>query len=82
DEVGVQPEQLGLNVDEQNEKSTANSLATDKLLASVDYDITAIDVIAQRNALSVSQAMASLLEYELRGLVAAVPGGYVKLRGK
>ena len=82
DEVGVQPEQLGLNVDEQNEKSTANSLATDKLLASVDYDITAIDVIAQRNAISVSQAMASLLEYELRGLVAAVPGGYVKLRGK
>ena len=82
DEIGVQPEQLGLNVDQQNEKSTANSLATEKLLASVDYDITAIDVIAQRNAISVSQAMALLLEYELRGLVAAVPGGYVKLRGK
>ena len=82
DEIGLQPEQLGLDVNEQNEKSAANSLATDKLLASVDYDITAIDVIAQRNALSVSQAMASLLEYELRGLVAAVPGGYVKLRGK
>ncbi len=81
-EIGLQPEQLGLDVNEQNEKSAANSLATDKLLASVDYDITAIDVIAQRNALSVSQAMASLLEYELRGLVAAVPGGYVKLRGK
>ncbi|WP_334059841.1 DNA-processing protein DprA [Alteromonas sp. S005] len=82
DEIGLQPEQLGLDVNELNEKSAANSLATDKLLASVDYDITAIDVIAQRNALSVSQAMASLLEYELRGLVAAVPGGYVKLRGK
>ncbi|WP_394222117.1 DNA-processing protein DprA [Alteromonas gracilis] len=81
-EIGVQPAQISLQVDEQNEKSTANSLATDKLLASVDYDITAIDVIAQRNAISVSQAMASLLEYELRGLVAAVPGGYVKLRGK
>ena len=82
DEISFQPEQLGLDVNEPNEKSAANSLATDKLLASVDYDITAIDVIAQRNALSVSQAMASLLEYELRGLVAAVPGGYVKLRGK
>lgn len=82
DEIGLRPEQLGLDVNEQNEKSAANSLATDKLLASVDYDITAIDVIAQRNAVSVSQAMASLLEYELRGLVAAVPGGYVKLRGK
>lgn len=82
DEIGLQPGQLGLDVNEQDEKSAANSLATDQLLASVDYDITAIDVIAQRNALSVSQAMASLLEYELRGLVAAVPGGYVKLRGK
>jgi len=30
----------------------------------------------------VSDVMASLLEYELRGLVAAVPGGYIKLRGK
>lgn len=82
EEIEVYPEQISLGIDEQDEKSAANSLATDKLLASVDYDITAIDVIAQRNALSVSQAMASLLEYELRGLVAAVPGGYVKLRGK
>ena len=81
-EIGVQPQQMSFDVGEQNEKSAVNSLATDKLLASVEYDITAIDVIAQRNALSVSQAMASLLEYELRGLVAAVPGGYVKLRGK
>ncbi len=81
-ELGVHPEQFSLGIDELNEKSEANSLATDKLLASVDYDITAIDVIAQRNALSVSQVMASLLEYELRGLVTAVPGGYVKLRGK
>ena len=59
-----------------------NNLATDKLLASVEYDITAIDVIAQRNAITVQKAMALLLEYELRGFVAAVPGGYVKLRGK
>ncbi|QJR82804.1 DNA-protecting protein DprA [Alteromonas pelagimontana] len=64
------------------EKSEDESLATDKLLASVDYDVTAIDIIAERNALPVSDVLAALLEYELRGLVAAVPGGYVKLRGK
>ena len=66
----------------ENEKSEVNSLATDKLLASVDYDVTAIDVIAQRGSMPVQQAMALLLEYELCGLVTAVPGGYIKLRGK
>ena len=81
-ELGIEPNSLPQNVDDGIEKSEVNSLATDKLLASVDYDITAIDVIAQRNAITVSQVMALLLEYELRGLVAAVPGGYVKLRGK
>ena len=65
-----------------NQKSEANSLATDKLLDSVDLDVTPVDVIAERSTLPVSAVMAALLEYELRGLVAAVPGGYVKLRGK
>jgi len=45
-------------------------------------DVTPVDVIAERSTLPVSAVMAALLEYELRGLVAAVPGGYVKLRGK
>jgi len=69
---------------EQNrsQKSEANRLATDKLLDSVDLDVTPVDVIAERSTLPVSAVMAALLEYELRGLVAAVPGGYVKLRGK
>ena len=82
DEIAVQPYAdlgKGNNI---SEKSEVNNLATDKLLDSVDYDITAIDVIAQRCSMPVQQAMAELLEYELRGLVAAIPGGYVKLRGK
>lgn len=65
-----------------NQKSKANRLATDKLLDSVDLDVTPVDVIAERSTLPVSEVMAALLEYELRGLVTAVPGGYVKLRGK
>jgi DNA processing protein len=52
------------------------------LLDSVDKDVTSIDVIAERNKLSVHAVMAALLEYELQGLVASVPGGYIKLRGK
>ena len=65
-----------------SKKNDASRLATDRLLDSVDKDVTSIDVIAERNRLSVHVVMAALLEYELRGLVASVPGGYIKLRGK
>lgn len=72
-----------LNTTENSvKKSRISCLATDKLLDSVDDDVTAIDVIAERNNLPVHAVMAALLEYELRGLVASVPGGYIKLRGK
>ena len=64
------------------QKSKEQNLATDKLLDSVELDVTGVDIIAERSALPISVVMATLLEYELRGLVAAVPGGYVKLRGK
>ena len=82
DELAIEPLCTRVIDSVENEKSEVNSLATDKLLASVDYDVTAIDVIAQRGSMPVQQAMALLLEYELCGLVTAVPGGYIKLRGK
>lgn len=82
EEIVVQPCLYADKEREISEKSEVINLATDKLLDSVDYDITAIDVIAQRSAMPVQQVMVELLEYELRGLVAAIPGGYVKLRGK
>ena len=72
-------DQAGLDF---SKKSHGICLATDKLLDSVDYDITSVNIIAERNNLPVQAVMASLLEYELRGLVASVPGGYIKLRGK
>lgn len=80
--LAIEPSSSGAGEVVQDEKSDANCLATDKLLASVNFDVTAIDVIAERSALPVQDVMASLLEYELRGWVATVPGGYIKLRGK
>ncbi|MFA3792869.1 DNA-processing protein DprA [Aliiglaciecola sp. SL4] len=65
-----------------SEKSPTESLATDKLLDSVDYDVTALDVVIQRSDMPIKVVLAQLLEYELRGLVASVSGGYIKLRGK
>ncbi|WP_051275450.1 DNA-processing protein DprA [Aestuariibacter salexigens] len=75
--------QLGIDGDTRvpagQEKKPNASLATDQLLDSVEHDVTAVDVIAERSNLPIQDVMATLLEYELRGLVAAVPGGYIKL---
>lgn len=60
-------------------KSCDLPLATDKLLASVGFEATPIDVVAQCSGLPVTAVMSELLEYELRGLVASVPGGYIRL---
>ena len=63
-------------------KSPLQALASDPLLDSVDYEVTALDVVADRSKLPIKAVLAKLLQYELRGLVAAVPGGYIKLGEK
>ena len=64
------------------EKNMLQSLALDKLLDSVDFEVTPLDIVAQRSGIEVADVMSQLLEYELRGIVAAVPGGYIKLGKK
>ena len=67
---------------EKLEKNMPQSLASDKLLDSVDFEVTSLDIVAQRSGIEVTNVMSQLLEYELRGLVTAVPGGYIKLGEK
>ncbi len=67
---------------EVGKKSPISPLATSRLLDSVDFDVTPIDIITERSELPVQEVLAALLEYELRGFVASTAGGYVKLRGK
>ncbi|MEQ4582789.1 MAG: DNA-protecting protein DprA, partial [Pantoea agglomerans] len=43
-------------------------------------DVTPVDVVAERAGQSVPVISAQLLELELAGWIAAVPGGYVRLR--
>ncbi len=64
------------------QKKSLQSLATAPLLDSVGFNVTALDVVAKRSKMPINEVLAQLLEYELRGLVAAVPGGYIKLGGK
>ena len=64
------------------EKKMSQSLASDKLLDSVDFEVTPLDIVVQRSGIEVADVMSQLLEYELRGKVTAVPGGYIKLGKK
>jgi len=50
------------------------------LLDSVGFEASTIDVIAERSSLPVEEVLSQLIELELQGWVAAVPGGYVRLK--
>ncbi|KOR01767.1 DNA-protecting protein DprA [Pluralibacter gergoviae] len=51
-----------------------------ELLANVGDEVTSVDVVAERAGQPVPETVAQLLELELAGWIAAVPGGYVRLR--
>ena len=51
-----------------------------ELLANVGDEVTPVDVVAERAGQPVPVTVAQLLELELAGWIAAVPGGYVRLR--
>ncbi|MFJ5161913.1 DNA-protecting protein DprA [Pantoea sp. NPDC088449] len=50
------------------------------VLANVGDEVTPVDVVAERAGQPVPVTAAHLLELELAGWIAAVPGGYVRLR--
>jgi len=50
------------------------------LLANVGDEVTSVDVVAERAGQPVPETVIALLELELAGWIAAVPGGYVRLR--
>ena len=55
-------------------------LCNDVLLASVGFEITPVDLVTSRSELPVEEVLARLTMLELRGLVSAVPGGYIRTK--
>ena len=63
-------------------KKTANNCrSADKVLYSIEYEVTPIDVIVARTKVSVDDLLPQLVDYELNGKIAAVSGGYIKVGG-
>lgn len=61
------------------EKSSVQGLFLDPLLASVGYETTPVDKVVSRSKLPTEEVLTRLTMLELRGLVSAVPGGYLRL---
>ena len=55
------------------------SLANCRLFASLNSEPRTIDDMVQLSGLEVAEVMEKIVLYELEGLVAAVPGGYIKV---
>ena len=65
--------------DEESKKSRKQDLLIDSLLASVGYEITPVDTVVSRSKLPTEVVLTRLTMLELRGLVSAVPGGYLRV---
>jgi DNA processing protein len=64
---------------EFDQKSQNKDLCDDELLASVGFEITPVDKVVSRSKLPIEEVLTRLTILELSGLVAAVPGGYLRL---
>ena len=70
-----EPEKRHFSSDQENV-----ALPFPSLLANVGDEVTPVDVVAERAGQPVPEVVTQLLELELAGWIAAVPGGYVRLR--
>ncbi|MBL4823384.1 MAG: DNA-protecting protein DprA [Colwellia sp.] len=72
----VLQETVNKGIDEKNQNK---DLCVDVLLASVGFDVTPVDKVVFRSKLPIEEVLTRLTILELSGLVAAVPGGYLRL---
>ncbi|SET69065.1 DNA-processing protein DprA [Thalassotalea agarivorans] len=62
------------------EKKRRKSLSSDPLLDTVDYEVTPVDEVISRCKLPTEEILYRLTMLELRGLVATVPGGFIRVK--
>ncbi|MCF1427877.1 MAG: DNA-processing protein DprA [Shewanella sp.] len=61
-------------------QGSAAELPTPSLLSSVRYEVTTLDEVVEHSGKTIDHVLEQILELELQGWVAAVPGGYVRLK--
>ncbi|WED43256.1 DNA-processing protein DprA [Legionella cardiaca] len=71
---------LGLDSKQVMQTRATLSLATDNknLVKCIGFEITTVDQIIARSGLGIEEVVSSLATLELKGIVKAVPGGYMR----
>ncbi len=78
EELDLLTVQTYINDQQKDVKNNRQDLFIDSLLASVDYETTSIDTLVARSDLTTAEVLIELTTLELKGLVTAVPGGYIR----
>lgn len=71
---------LNKNEDSEDKKNNEQDLFNEPLLDNVGYEITPVDAVVSRSKLPIDVVLTQLTMLELKGLVSAVPGGYVRTK--
>ena len=75
---------IGQNLNSESRKILAqkilerNSSTAKETLKIMGFEITPVDKVVSRSELPVEEVLTRLTMLELRGLVSAVPGGYIR----
>ena len=77
EELTVSTVQAKVSTNQEN--NCQQDLFNDPLLASVEYEVTPIDIVVSRSKLPTEVVLTRLTMLELKGQVVAVPGGYIRL---
>lgn len=77
-QLNIQSNKKIENSETLKEKNIQQDLCNEPLLDSVGYEITPIDAIVFRSKLPIDVVLTQLTILELKGLVSAVPGGYLR----
>jgi len=78
------PSSLGVPVgpgasDHPASPNSGSELAKSPILSYIGYECTSLDSIIMNSGLTIGQVSVDLLDLELRGYIAEVPGGYLRL---
>ena len=74
----AQKQQISESINSTNCGENGHKSAQNPLINHISYEMTSVDLIAQRSNLAVNDILAQLLDMELAGDILAVPGGYLR----
>ena len=77
--LNCEQQTFAYNTVKKGKKNLNKDLCVDALLASVGFEITPVDKVVFQSKLPIEEVLTRLTMLELNGMIASVPGGYLRL---